>query len=300
MPNPKVLKDSRAGEKSASGPLKSPTKMQRPTLATSSSALAVPYRGTSKSNPNSTSPITPVADTPKAPPKKGSFAEIMARAKSAQMAAPAIGIIKHKPKETLSNKKEILLHKQGRMNKTRPESKDPLRRGILPNGGQGPDSGSSTIKTKPEIGGVNKKSAPQPTYKGTASAKPQPSYKGTMKKASSPVPPGRKNSTAQSGLSRSRTASIVHRSALNDRYLSEDEEEYDGEDDEDGDDLGGESSDDMEVGFSDVEEEEETAAKVARKEDEEQAKLELQMKRQKEERKKRLQLIAKSPKKSSF
>lgn len=278
-------------------------KARRPALATSSSALVVPYRGTSKANPNSASPITPVGDTPKAAPKKGSYAEIMARAKASQAAAPAVGTIKHKPKETLSNKKEILLHKQGRLNKTKPGSKDALGRDVPPDGRPSPSPGPSAMRTKPDVGGSSKKAVAPTTYKGTATARPQPSYKGTMKPVASPNLSGRKNSIADKGPSRSRSVSMGRPSISHDRYnryLSEDEEDDDLDEDGDEDDRGGESTDDMEAGFSDVEEEEQHAIKFAKKEDEEQARIELQLKREKEDRKKRLELMAKSAKKRSF
>lgn len=293
--NDKAPKESRVNGPSAP---KQEVKTQRPALATSSSALAVPYRGTSKINPNSASPITPVGDAPKAAPKKGSFAEIMARAKASQAASPAVGTIKHKPKETLSNKKEILLHKQSRSNKTKPDSKDTLGRDVSSDGRPNPGPGPPVMRTKSEMGVSSKKAVPPQTYKGTATAKPQPSYKGTMKPVASPNLSGRKNSATDKGSSRIRNVSMGRPSTFRDRYLSEDEEDLD--EDEDEDDMGGESTDDMEAGFSDVEEEEEHATKFARKEDDEQAKLELQLKRDKEARKKRLEMMAKSAKKRSF
>lgn len=304
--NDKVPKESRGTGPSAVLPsttAKQTFKAQRPALATSSSALVVPYRGTSKANPTPASPITPVGDTPKAAPKKGSYAEIMARAKASQAAAPAVGTIKHKPKETLSNKKEILLHKQGRLNKTKPSSKDALGRDVPPDGRPSPSPGPSAMRTKSDVGGSSKKTVAPTTYKGTATARPQPSYKGTMKPVASPNLSGRKNSIADKGPSRSRSVSMGRPSISHDRYnryLSEDEEDDDLDEDGDEDDRGGESTDDMEAGFSDVEEEEQHAIKFAKKEDEEQAKIELQLKREKEDRKKRLEFMAKSAKKRSF
>lgn len=304
--NDKVPKESRVTGPSAGSSSTKPeqaSKAQRPTLATSPSTLAVPYRGTSKTNPNFTSRITPVSDTPKAAPKKGSYAEIMARAKALQGAAPVVGTIKHKPKETLSNKKEILLHKQGRLNKTKLVSKDALGGDIPPDGRPSPGPGPSAMRTKSEVGGSGKKTVPLSTYKGTATARPQPSYKGTMKSVASPNPSGRKISAADKGPSRSRSVSIGRPSTSQDRhnrYLFEDEEDDDLDEDEDEDDMGGESTDDMEAGFSDVEEEEQHAIKFAKKEDDEQARIELKLKREKEERRKRLELMAKSAKKRSF
>ncbi|MCJ1468309.1 hypothetical protein MMC07_006937 [Pseudocyphellaria aurata] len=304
--NDKVAKESKMARPSAGLPTmtsRQGVKVSRPAISTSSSAIAMPYRGTSKAIPNSTSPLTPVGDTPKAAPKKGSYAEIMARAKTSQTAVPDIGAIRHKPKETLSNKKEILLHKKGRLNKSKPGLKDSPGRDVPPDGRQYPGSGPLAKRTKSDNGVPSKKAVAPPTYKGTATAKPQPSYKGTMKPVAPPNQPGRKNSTLDKGPSRSRSVSMGRPSISHNRYgryLSEDEEDEEFDEDEDDGDVGGESSDDMEAGFSDVEEEEQHAIKFAKKEDEEQAKIELQLKREKEERKKRLELMAKSAKKRSF
>lgn len=278
-------------------------KVQRPAISTSSSALAMPYRGTSKAIPNSASPLSPVGDTPKAAPKKGSYAEIMARAKVSQTVVPDLGAIRHKPKDTLSNKKEILLHKKGRLNKSNPSLKDSLGRDMPPDGRLCPSPRPLAKRTKSDLGGSSKKVVALPTYKGTATAKPQPSYKGTMKPVAPSNQPGRKYSALDKGPPRSHSVSMGRPSISHDRYsryLSEDEEDEELDEDEEDGDVGGESTDDMEAGFSDVEEEEQHAIKFAKKEDEEQAKIELQLKREKEERKKRLELMAKSAKKRSF
>lgn len=274
-----------------------------------SSTVSVPYRGTSKPKASVTTHTTPAEIIPKSAPKKGSFAEIMARAKTAQAATPAVGIIKHKPKETLSNKKEILLQKKGLSHKAKPEPKIALARGAVNSDVNVPGSGSSRPKKPVDAQVAGKKSTPQVNTR-TTTAKPQPSYKGTMKPVTSVIPPGNKKPMAKNGgdkdRPRSRSASIHRPSISKERYrdyASEEEEmEDDEEDEEEGEEDAGsyESSDDMEAGFSDVEQEESKAAKSARKEDEEQAKIEAKLKKEKEDRKKRLEMMAKSAKKRTF
>lgn len=232
----------------------------------------------------------------------------MARAKTTtETPKSAVGVIRHRPKEALSMKKEILLQKKGLKKKPSPDPKDGVRRGI-PANVTGPQSTTKTnTKNNPESRPRRKTLSP-PAYRGTAApVKPQPSYKGTMKPAMSlkTLSAGRKNSaTADGRLARSRSTSMGRRLDRSNRYLSEDEEDILDEEDEPGDDdrEGGydESSDDMEAGFSDVEEEETLATKTAKKEDEEQLRIELQMKRDKEERKRKLEQLAKNAKQRSY
>lgn len=293
----KSLKDGQdIGPKSEHLPTKSQSSniSKRPILSTSTSALSVPYRGTVKAAPNSASPTMPTSITAKAPPKKGSYAEIMARAKASQAAAAVVGVIKHKPKEALSNKKEILLRKKGLLN----DKKAGLRavRGALYNKGNGLASESLEAKRQTDAGG-SKKGSPS-GYKGTATAKPQPSYKGTMKSAEHTNSIKRKPSNARYENG-SRGASSIRPSASRSGYISDQGDED--EEEEDGEDIASDlSTDDMEAGFSDVEDEEIHATKFARKEDEEQAKLEARLKKEKEERRKRLDLMAKNAKKRAF
>lgn len=278
------------------------TTLKRPTLSTSTSSLSVPYRGTSKAAPNSASPTTPGIDTNKAPPKKGSYAEIMARAKTSQAAAAAVGVIKHKPKpkEALSNKKEILLRKKGLSSEKRARLKGALGRSMLNSNGSSLGSGSLGAPKSTDAKNNTKDSSGG--YKGTATAKPQPSYKGTMKSVGSINSLGRKNSDARGN------GKHVDRGVLNNRYPASRETHKGGyasgeedEDEEDNEDIMSDAStDDMEAGFSDVEDEEIHASHFAKKEDDEQARIEAQMKKEKEDRKRRLNLMAKNAKKRPF
>ena len=249
----------------------------KPPIAISSSSAAMPYRGTSRPDPASATPATPTGEALKAP-KKGSYAEIMARAKANQ-SKPSVGTINHKPKEQIapSYKKELKLKQRAMRDK---------KLGIKSDSRPG-SSGSLSSSSAP--GPVASKKVAAPAYKGTAKSKPQlpqPSYKGTMKPASSAVEPP---------TVRDRNA--YHRSPRYDEYVATDEDDLDEiEEDE----HASDESDDMEAGFTDVEQEETVAEKAARKEDEEEARLEAKLKKEKEERRKRLEQLAKKAKPQRF
>ncbi|KAL9031828.1 MAG: hypothetical protein Q9196_000201 [Gyalolechia fulgens] len=256
--------------------------LARPNISTSKSALAVPYRGTSRPSPTSASPNMLNTDASKGAPKKGSYAEIMARASANNK--PPVGVIKHKTKETISAKKEILMRKKGKLPKGKgatKETRDGSR--IRDRNGMPPSSGN------PKSSAMPGKKPPQPNYKGTAASKPQPAYKGTMKPRSSIADTARRKDSRDD---RSRSNSTnPHRRGED--YESEDEE--DDIDEQEG--VYSDESDDMEAGFSDVEEEETAATRAARKEDEEQSRIESQLKKEKEDRKKKLAaMAAKAPK----
>ena len=249
-------------------------KLDRP----SSANATMPYRGTSKSKPTSTttSIAPPKSDTPATENakalKKGSFAEIMARATASQSKPPVIGVISHKPqdKAAISYKKELKLKKQALKNK-KLGIKDSSRPGS-----------SGSLSSNPAPASTNKKKVPEPAYKGTAKPRPQPSYKGTMKAGST---------AAQKQVPKDRDG-YASRQRYNE-YAATDEDDLD---DVEEDEFDSEGSDDMEAGFSDVEQEESAAAKAARKEDEEEARLEAKLKNEKEERKRKLEAMAKKAK----
>lgn len=259
-----------------------PAKPNIPSKSASSlpSKVAVPYRGTSKLNPASSATVT-ACPTPTIPageaaktPKKGSYAEIMARARATQAKPPAVGVISHKPKDkiAISHKKELKMTK-----KALKDRKSGIKEDSRPS-----SSGSVSSSPAPRSSKPTKAPKPQPAYKGTAKPKPQPIYKGTMKPEGS-IPRTSASKDRDSHASRSRC----------DEYAATDEEDLD---DVEEDQYGSEESDDMEAGFSDVEQEESAAAKAARKEDEEEARLEAQLKKEKEDRRKRLEAMAKKAK----
>ncbi len=284
--NCKVLKDSKASGPSSglAVPDKShlPANPKSPTVATCSKQ-SVPYRATSAVGCTSATPTVPTAQIPKAAPKKGSYAEIMARAKAAQTISPAVGVIKHKPKEKLSEKKELLLAKKGLSGKGKIGSKPGQREGTPNSKSSSPAPGLPSSK-KP-----GDKKVIQPAYKGTA--KPVPAYRGTMKAVSSIASNRKPPSSGHPSAAKPRQT----RNAASEDDIIDDEELDEGDEDEYPD-----SESDMEAGFSDVEQEEQMAIKAARKEDEEQALIEDQHKKEKEGRKRMLQQMAKNAKKRSF
>ena len=245
----------------------------KPPISVSPPSAETPYRGTSRPDPTSVVPTTPIGDTLKTP-KKGSYAEIMARAKANQ-SKPPVGTISHKPKEQIapSYKKALKMNKKAMKDK-KLCIKDRSRPGS-----------SGSLSSSPAPGSVANKKAAAPAYKGTAKPKPQlpqPTYRGTMKPASSTAtPPTRRDRDANPSKVRY------------DEYAATDEDDLD---DIEEDEYGSDESDDMEAGFTDVEEEETAAARAARKEDEEEARLEAKLKRDKEERRKKLEQLAKKAK----
>ncbi|KAI4160720.1 MAG: hypothetical protein L6R39_000179 [Caloplaca ligustica] len=281
IPKAKALKDEQ-GQKQANG-VSSGAGNIRPIISTSKSALAVPYRGTSRPSPTPISPGTPTADASKPTPKKGSYAEIMARGSANNK--PSVGVIKHKPKETISAKKEILMRKKGLLPKRKVGNKDG------PNGDTGRGRESSLPSSADSKGAARPgKKVPQPSYKGTAAPKPQPAYKGTMKPKSS-IADTAPRKDPRNDRSRSGSTNLSRRGK---DYESEVEED---EVDEGEEEIYSDVSDDMEAGFSDVEEEETAALKAAKKDDEKEMILEMELKKQKEERKNKLAaLAAKAPK----
>ncbi|KAL9046718.1 MAG: hypothetical protein Q9214_000516 [Letrouitia sp. 1 TL-2023] len=259
-----------------------PISVPKPTIATSNSALDVPSRGTGKVSPNSTSPLISTPDSlPKAAPKKGSYAEVMARAAASKNSQPTVGVIRHKPRESLSAKKELQLRKKRKVLDGRMGPKN-VRNGTPGGKSASPSPGLETVKNSE----TSDKKTLRPGYKGTANAKIQPSYKGTMQPVSTANDRAKK-STGIRDFDRSRSSSAGRPYRRMDYDSEEEEDELEDQDN----DLS-EASDDMEAGFSDVEEEEVAAAKAAKKEDEEELRLDNDRKREKEKRKKMLAAMA--------
>lgn len=253
----------------------------RPTISTSKSVLAVPYRGTSRPSPTSASPDPPTTDASKTAPKKGSYAEIMARASANNK--PPVGVIKHKPKEAISAKKEIMMRKKGILPKGKPRPKDP-QNGNPRKDRENPLPFPANAKTP----GVPRKKIPQPSYKGTAAPKSQPAYKGTMNPKSFIADTARRKDSRDE---RSRSNSINPPCRGRDNRTEDEEDEIDEEE------IYSDESEDMEAGFSDVEEEETAALRAAKKDDVEELRREIRLKKEKDERKKKLAaMAAKAPK----
>ncbi|EQB52443.1 hypothetical protein CGLO_07926 [Colletotrichum gloeosporioides Cg-14] len=279
-----------------------------------STSSARPLNGSGASRPTSTLPSRPSPAPPKdgAAPKKGSFAEILARAKKAQESMGQVGKIQHKPVEKVLTKKEredlaLQAKKDAKaaaakggaarqaskfQGTSRPSSGAPARNGAGTNGSsrngapdraKDPRAAAKARAAEEEQEKKLKKAAVATTgYTGTA--RPRPGATSTKKK---PTPGG--------ALLNSRPAPRYGGSARRSRYEDEEDEELDDfiEYDDEEDDAGprytydSDGSSDMEAGMDDVWEEEQMAERVARREDLEQEKLEKRLKAEKEERKRK-------------
>ncbi|KAI0022315.1 hypothetical protein F4780DRAFT_733781 [Xylariomycetidae sp. FL0641] len=275
----------------------------RPKL--NSSALA-----SSKAPPSKPSPTTPTAsDAPRAPPKKGSFAEILARGAKAQQMMGKVGMIQHKPLE-----KAAMAKKEREV--VKPEQKGPVKGKVgKPYQGNGkPSSAMSRDAVRPATSardtprnGVSKDAKAGPKQKEVApekkvkkSAVATTGYTGTAR----PRPGATSDKSASSrGRPGSRPAAggplAPPRPGRRDRYEEEYDEDmddfidYDDEEEEPG--YGGryggydsEGSSDMEAGLSDIDVEERKAERLAKEEDKREQALEEKLKREKEERRRRL------------
>ena len=244
------------------------------------SSMSRPVRPLPGRSSASTTPVTKSASAPpgSAPsqastakvPKKGSFAEIMARAKAAQTSMTQVGKIQHKRIEkgpTKREREEMKSTSKGTGGKAKRKGPTPpLRDGH--NGARENGRGSRTTSAEAEK--RPKKAAAATTgYTGTARPnpaavkKPQPSYGSAGRDRDRPSP----------GPSRQRYTYAA----------SEDEEDYESD-----------MSSDMEAAAYEVDEEEERAARYARKEDALALAEENRLKMEKEEKRKKLAAMARN------
>ncbi|CEI68515.1 hypothetical protein FVEN_g5334 [Fusarium venenatum] len=254
-----------------------------------------------------------------APPKKGSFAEILARAQKAQQAMGQVGKIQHKKVEGGNLKKvrdEPAAKADSRAaknTKQRPNTAStpapaptnyagtakPGQRNGTPLSGAGRDSRGRPIPpAKPERGRVPGAKGP-----GGRAAPPQEEPKKVKKAAAAttgytgtarPRPGGNpsKKETPRGGalLSAPRAPRPSHsKSRFEDDYDEDMDDfiDYDDEDDQGGPryDYASDASSDMEAGLDDIDGEERRAELIARREDIEEERLERKLKADKEARK---------------
>jgi protein SPT2 len=259
-----------------------PSAPQRPLPSTSSTTFK---------NGQPTPP--PTSDALKVPPKKGSYAEIMARAKAAQAVSGQVGKIQHKKIEKQPSKREreeMKTQKGAKLQKSLgPNSKfqkgghapgQPPLRDARNDGRNGARETNGKASADPVVEKKVKKSALATTgYAGTARPKP-----GSAKVHS--------KSSASASASRHDRGPDRYRDdrygSSSKRYASEEEDEE--EDQEYDSDV----SSDMEAAAFEVDEEEELAARIARREDAEAMAEENRLKREKEEKRRRLAAMAKS------
>ncbi|KAJ4295654.1 hypothetical protein N0V88_004356 [Collariella sp. IMI 366227] len=291
----------------------------------SSAPRPLPSKTTPNGKPNSAAPklgtsaggsktlasrplVTRPAAADSAPAKKRSFAEIMARAKASTMQRESLGKIQHKTVErplTMKERKEMR-EEEARKAKITTRKSASVRPGTTPgvsrNGsrtpvgrnGQSPAPADAKKKEPVEEKKVKKAALATTGYTGTA--RPRPGTTATAK-AGAATRPGSdarpRDRSRFGGLLTSRRRREDEDEDLDDfiddemeepQYGSRPRYEYDSAEDES----------DMEAGISDIEDEEQTAARYARREDLEQEALEKRLKREKEERKRKYLEAAKS------
>lgn len=287
--------------------------LKRDSKAVTTPSFNVPTSPMSVRKDPSTSRPSPASPNPvSAPPRKGTFADILARAQVAQAANKPVGVIKHKPVGKISIQERRALREQikakksvGKSARSAGTAVDPRKKSpaVDVNGQASRSVPSGTIRDKGKARsgdsestykGTSRPARVETDYKGTARpVKAETDYKGTARQPDghSPISPGRRN-----GLQRNPSA-LTKRQAPN-RYGvreeieddDEDEERY-GEDEEE-DQYDSEASSDMEAAAFEVEEEEFSSLKKAKKEDEEALRQEMELKRKKLERKRALQALA--------
>lgn len=236
---------------SASRPTMAAQTKPRPTVKTSTNATAGRL------------PASPALANPAPAPKKGSFADIMARAAAAQQASstkPSLGQIKHKPAEkpSATDKKTRL----DQLKNKRTSVKD-VRLGSRPSSrSQSPEKAKAVASLAQKV----KKVPVDSGYKGTMrpSAAAGSDYKGTMRGTSTPARPQSRDQARHSRY---------------EEYLDDDPEES-----EDYDDLS-----DMEAGMDEMDEEEAASLALAKREDLEAKREEERHRREKERRRKLMQ-----------
>ncbi|KAJ5915967.1 hypothetical protein N7454_010874 [Penicillium verhagenii] len=247
-----------------------PVKTVAPKVAPKNGTVGVKRTTAAPTKSASTKPAPPDSGPSKAPPK-GSYADLMAQAKARQEQAPShVGLIRNQT----DTREHIGQYKlKQRMQEAKMRAKMEAK---------GKKFTPETVRTY-----GRKRSPEHPTRK--RSPPEGPSYKGTAKPTQTPEPP------AYHG-----TAGLPGKTGNNDRrqHGKRRMNEYMGTDEEDEGDYGGyndyysDVSSDMEAGFDDVEEEEGTALKNARREDEKELRLEMAAKKEKLERQQRLAALA--------
>jgi len=270
-PNSSLGLPSHVSRRQAAPPLNMPKHPHEKNASTAASkpagekAASAP-RPTSLPPPNS-SPL-PSPSQPK-PPAKGSYADIMARAKLAQeqRGQNQVGVIKHQA----TNKEKVSKLAERR------REEDERARAAKQKSTARPGSSGKLEKTR----------SVSPTKKG---------HQPRIPKA--PRPPLHAPSSPYKGTMRSgsRRARAEKKHSRYDEYLGTDEEDnsdviYDDDNDDEGR-YASDASSVMEAGAFELDEEERSALKAAKEEDARELARESQLKREKEERRRRLMNLA--------
>ncbi|EXJ57164.1 hypothetical protein A1O7_07510 [Cladophialophora yegresii CBS 114405] len=271
-PNPNSTTTNRITHRPAAPPLNAPKAANE--KSEKNLAAPRPKLNTTTDLPARAAVVSTASPTTAAKgPAKGSYAELMARAKQAQTEKAQqsqVGMIKHQPthRERVSKAME-----RRRQEEEKAKASKEKPRGTRPAPGkQQVKSRSVSPAKRTDQPRVPK--APRPPLH----APPSSSYKGTM------------------GITSGRTAKPPPKRRKYDEYLGTDEEDESddmggyGEGEED--DYGSDASSDMEAGLDDLDAEEQRALKAAKEEDARELALENQLKREKEEKRKRLMALA--------
>jgi hypothetical protein len=240
-------------------------------------------------------PTPPPSKEPPKPPKKGSYAEIMARGKAAQATLGQVGKIQHKRIEKLPSKRE-----REEMKATKTQH---LQKNLGPNGkfrtaGQPllnderngtKESHGKVMNGKVATGKSSAESVAEKKVKKAAMA--TTGYAGTARPKSGAKGPSRSSTSSRYDRGPNKYRDDRYGSSSK-RYTYASAEEEDEEEDEEG--YGSDASSDMEAAVFEVDEEEEEAARIARREDAEALAEENRHKREKEEKRRKLAAMAKA------
>ncbi|KAH6670525.1 hypothetical protein B0J14DRAFT_596432 [Halenospora varia] len=277
------------------------TSMSKMRLSSGSNGKAPVLSPAASSTFKNGRPTPPLNDAPAKvampvkPPKKGSYAEIMARGKVAQATMGQVGKIQHKPIQKLPSKKEreeMAAQKSAKMQKN-----------IGPGGKFRNTPDAQAIKGKGEasqgmLKGKRKEAPPEPEKKVKKAATATTGYAGTARpKPGAGKVPSRPGQASSSRYGRGPDRDRDRDRHRNDRYSTSKRytyasEEEDDEEEEEEDGYGSDASSDMEAAAFEVDEEEELATRIARKEDAEALAEENRLKREKAEKKRRLEAMA--------
>jgi protein SPT2 len=267
-------------------------KHKKPETANSSRPISDPRRDAKNLNgkkpASTTSSPLPAPTSAPAPPKKGSFAEIMARGKAAQTTAPQVGKIQHKKIEKLPSKRE---REEALVKKSRN-----IKEGLKP-GSKFQKAGlaAARIAKNGESSKLDKngKVPAEPEKKTKKAATATTGYTGTARPKTGG---GASSRFATSSSARDRLQASKRSSSARYAYASEEDEDEEDDIEEEG--YESDGSSDMEAAAFEVDEEEEVAARIARQEDAEALREENRLKKEKLERQKRMQALQKKAKNS--
>ncbi|KAH7326351.1 hypothetical protein B0I35DRAFT_475007 [Stachybotrys elegans] len=249
----------------------------------------------------------PAADTsaPKAPPKKGSFAEILARGQRAQAVMGQVGKIQHKKVEKGAVKRDGKDVKDARASDAKAL---PRGAGDKPNGYAGsaragqrpgaigngalPAKGAKNANTNgSKFGKASRPAEEEPPKKIKKSVQAVTGYSGTARPKPGAAKRSDKEPRGGALLNPPRSYSRPTGRSRHDDEYDEDMDDFidydEGEEDEPRYGYASDGSSDMEAGLDELDVEERQAERIARREDIEEARLEQQHKAEKEARKRR-------------